>query len=63
VSVALAGARTTHDWELHRSFDSVSVPGAERVELENLRLLAGYRREWLFDPGLVDEVRVQYWMA
>jgi hypothetical protein len=41
----------------------VSVPGAERVELENLRLLAGYRREWLFDPGLVDEVRVRYWMA
>ena len=26
-------------------------------ELENLRFLAGYRRPWLFDAGLLDQVR------
>ncbi|MEV6588429.1 TnsA-like heteromeric transposase endonuclease subunit [Streptomyces acidicola] len=27
------------------------------VELENVRFLSGYRRDWLFDRGLVDELR------
>lgn len=27
------------------------------AELENIRFLAGYRRDWLFDPELLDEVR------
>lgn len=27
------------------------------VELENVRFLAGYRRDWLFDPELVGELR------
>jgi hypothetical protein len=27
------------------------------VRLENVRFLAGYRRSWLFDPGLLDELR------
>jgi hypothetical protein len=31
--------------------------GAEPPELENLRFLAGYRRPWLFDAALLDEVR------
>jgi hypothetical protein len=31
--------------------------GAAEVELENLRLLAGYRRGWLFDPELLGELR------
>lgn len=26
-------------------------------ELENVRFLAGYRRHWLFDPGLLDGLR------
>jgi hypothetical protein len=25
--------------------------------MENLRFLAGYRRRWLFDPALLNEVR------
>jgi hypothetical protein len=28
-----------------------------RQELENVRFLAGYRRAWLFDPHLVEELR------
>ncbi|MER6205972.1 TnsA-like heteromeric transposase endonuclease subunit [Streptomyces sp. NPDC001642] len=28
-----------------------------QAELENVRFLAGYRRPWLFDPGLVEELR------
>lgn len=28
------------------------------AELENVRFLSGYRRDWLFDRGLVDELRV-----
>jgi hypothetical protein len=28
-----------------------------RIELENVRFLAGYRREWLFDPKLLAELR------
>lgn len=28
-----------------------------RVELENVRFLAGYRRDWLFDPRLLDALR------
>jgi hypothetical protein len=31
--------------------------GAPSAELENLRFLAGYRRSWLFDAALLDEVR------
>jgi hypothetical protein len=31
--------------------------GAPSPELENLRFLAGYRRPWLFDAALLDEVR------
>ena len=31
--------------------------GAQPAELENLRFLAGYRRPWLFDAALLDEVR------
>ena len=31
--------------------------GAPSPELENLRFLAGYRRPWLFDATLLDEVR------
>jgi hypothetical protein len=31
--------------------------GASSPELENLRFLAGYRRPWLFDAALLDEVR------
>jgi hypothetical protein len=31
--------------------------GAPSAELENLRFLAGYRRSWLFDVALLDEVR------
>jgi len=31
--------------------------GAQPSELENLRFLAGYRRVWLFDAVLLDEVR------
>ena len=31
--------------------------GAPPAELENLRFLAGYRRSWLFDAALLDEVR------
>jgi hypothetical protein len=31
--------------------------GAQSAELENLRFLAGYRRPWLFDAALLDEVR------
>jgi hypothetical protein len=31
--------------------------GAPAAELENLRFLAGYRRPWLFDPALLDEIR------
>jgi hypothetical protein len=31
--------------------------GAQHYELENLRFLAGYRRGWLFDAVLLDEVR------
>lgn len=31
--------------------------GAQSPELENLRFLAGYRRPWLFDVALLDEVR------
>lgn len=27
------------------------------VELENVKLLAGFRRDWLFDPALLDELR------
>jgi len=27
------------------------------VELANVRLLAGYRRDWLFDPGVLRELR------
>lgn len=27
------------------------------VELENVRFLSGFRRDWLFDCGLVDELR------
>ncbi|MEU3656094.1 MULTISPECIES: TnsA-like heteromeric transposase endonuclease subunit [unclassified Streptomyces] len=27
------------------------------AELENVRFLSGYRRDWLFDRGLVDELR------
>jgi hypothetical protein len=27
------------------------------VELENVKFLAGYRRNWLFDPELLDELR------
>lgn len=29
----------------------------EPVELENLRFLAGFRRRWLFDAGLLEEIR------
>lgn len=32
-----------------------SEPAA--VELENLRFLAGYRRDWLFPPDVLDELR------
>ena len=28
-----------------------------QVELENVRFLAGYRRDWLFDPRLLDALR------
>ena len=31
--------------------------GAQSPELENLRFLAGYRRPWLFDAALLDQVR------
>jgi hypothetical protein len=31
--------------------------GAQSAELENLRFLAGYRRPWLFDEALLDQVR------
>jgi hypothetical protein len=31
--------------------------GAPSPELENLRFLAGYRRPWLFDAALLNEVR------
>ena len=31
--------------------------GAPSPELENLRFLAGYRRPWLFDATLLDEIR------
>jgi hypothetical protein len=31
--------------------------GAQPSELENVRFLAGYRRSWLFDAALLDEVR------
>src|SRR5215475_10360369 len=31
--------------------------GAQSSELENVRFLAGYRRPWLFDAVLLDEVR------
>jgi hypothetical protein len=31
--------------------------GAPSAELENLRFLAGYRRPWLFDAALLDEIR------
>jgi hypothetical protein len=31
--------------------------GAQPPKLENLRFLAGYRRPWLFDAALLDEVR------
>ncbi len=31
--------------------------GTQSAELENLRFLAGYRRPWLFDAALLDEVR------
>ena len=31
--------------------------GAPSPKLENLRFLAGYRRPWLFDAALLDEVR------
>jgi hypothetical protein len=31
--------------------------GAPTAELENLRFLAGYRRAWLFDAALLDQVR------
>ena len=27
------------------------------IELENVRILAGYRRAWLFDPDVLDVVR------
>ena len=30
--------------------------GAPSPELENLRFLAGYRRPWLFDAALLDQV-------
>jgi len=31
--------------------------GAPPAEMENLRFLAGYRRPWLFDGALLDEIR------
>jgi hypothetical protein len=31
--------------------------GAKPPELENVRFLAGYRRSWLFDAALLDQVR------
>jgi hypothetical protein len=31
--------------------------GAPSAETENLRFLAGYRRPWLFDAALLDEIR------
>lgn len=29
----------------------------DRCELENVRFLAGYRRDWLFDPVLLESLR------
>lgn len=40
-----------------RDWQSEVWSGAPSPELENLRFLAGYRRPWLFDATLLDEVR------
>ncbi len=53
--------RTTFGWTrelveaLGWRYEVWSEPAA--VELANVRFLAGYRRTWLFDPVLLDELR------
>jgi hypothetical protein len=51
----------TFGWTRHlveaRGWQYEIWSGAPSAELENLRFLAGYRRSWLFDAVLLDEVR------
>lgn len=51
----------TFAWSRHlveaRGWQYEVWSGAQSLELENLRFLAGYRRPWLFDAALLDEVR------
>jgi hypothetical protein len=55
-TVAYPFAWTRHLVEA-RSWQYEVWSGAQPSEPENLRFLAGYRRIWLFDAVLLDEVR------
>ena len=45
----------TRGWE----FEAWSEP--PEAELANVRFLAGYRRAWLLDPGLLAVIRGAAW--
>ncbi|MGY1943970.1 TnsA-like heteromeric transposase endonuclease subunit [Nocardia asiatica] len=59
--------RSTFEWtralvEAHGwRYEVWSEPGP--VELDNVRFLAGFRRLWLFDSVLLDELRTSTWTA
>jgi hypothetical protein len=40
-----------------RGWSYAVVNEPPRIRLENIRFLAGYRRDWLFNPDILDEIR------